>query len=126
MKLIFFPMLVFAVFEGFALKGRYKNFWCVKFLGTVIGTLLVPVLFYTINGSLGKTPDFVNITIFFLSAFFAYVIETRLLENNLPNCKRRVVYIILLVLISLCFAYFTNNPPELPIFLDPVSGMYGI
>ena len=30
--------------------------------------VLIPVLFYTLNGVFGTTPDFVNITIFFVSA----------------------------------------------------------
>ena len=63
-KLIFFPMFVFAIIEYMNIGGKYKNFWCVKLIGTLLGIVSILVLYYTINGIFGKTPDFVNIVIF--------------------------------------------------------------
>jgi len=124
MKLIFFPMLIYSIIEG--LFVNKENYWCVKLLGIVTGTVLIPVLFYTIGGAFGKTPDFVNIVIFFLSAFAAYILEARLLEKGIPNCNRSKFPGIVLLVVAVLFIIFTFYPPDLPIFRDPVSGKFGI
>ena len=61
MKLLFFPMFVFAIIESRYIGNDYKSFWCVKLIGIVLGVALIPILYYTINGIFGSTPDFVNI-----------------------------------------------------------------
>lgn len=126
MKLMFFPMLIFAVIESRFLGKEYENFWCVKLVGIILGTVLIPVLFYTIGGAFGKTPDFVNIIIFYLSAYIAYMVETRLLEKGVFACKHKKMAIIILYLLAVVFVIFTFYPPQIPLFLDPVSGSYGI
>lgn len=65
MKLLFFPMFVFAFIENYYIGKGYKNFWCVKLIGILLGVVLIPVLYYAINGIFGMTPDWVNIAIFF-------------------------------------------------------------
>lgn len=52
MKLLYFPLFLFALVQSRFLRDR-KNFWCVKLLGTVLGLILIPVLFYTIHGIVG-------------------------------------------------------------------------
>ncbi len=43
MKLLFFPMLLFAAAESRFISGKYPNFWCAKLLGIAAGLLLIPV-----------------------------------------------------------------------------------
>ena len=71
MKLLFWPMLLFAVVQSFFFRDR-GDFWCVKQKGVLLGLALIPILFYTYNGVIGKSPDWINIVIFFLSAAMAY------------------------------------------------------
>ena len=66
MKLLYFPLLIFAIIQSFFFKDR-KDFWCVKLAGIIIGLTLIPVIFYTYNGIFGKSPDWINIAIFFVS-----------------------------------------------------------
>ena len=56
MKLLYFPLLVFALVQSHFSKGD-RSFWCIKLVGTLTGLLLIPVLFYTYNGVFGKSPD---------------------------------------------------------------------
>ena len=70
MKLLFWPMFVFSVIESLFFKDR-KDFWCVKLRSTLLGLVLIPVLFYTYNGVVGKSPDWLNIAIFFVAAAIA-------------------------------------------------------
>jgi hypothetical protein len=60
MKLLFWPMLLFAFVQSFFLRNR-EDFWCVKLRGILLGLVLIPVLFYTYNGAVGKSPDWVQL-----------------------------------------------------------------
>ena len=67
MKLLFWPLFLVAVIQRVFFKMP-DHFWCIKLAGIALGLVLIPVLFYTYNGTLGKSPDWVNITIFYISA----------------------------------------------------------
>ena len=125
MKLLFWPMLLFAVAERFFFRDR-KDFRCIKTRGILLGLLSVPVLFYTYNGVIGKSPDWINITIFFISAAVAYLYETRLWNNGAVVCRYPKLALALPVLIAVFFVVFTFFPPKIGIFKDPLTGSYGI
>ena len=125
MKLLFWPMLIFAIVQSFFFKDR-KNFWCVKLRGTLLGLVLIPVLFYTYNGVIGKSPDWLNITIFFISAAIAYIYELRLFCSEKMHCRSQKLALTVLCAIGVLFIVFTFATPELGIFKDPLTGTYGI
>ena len=125
MKLLFWPMLIFAVVQSFFFRDR-KDFWCIKLRGILLGLSLIPVLFYTYNGVVGKSPDWLNVTIFFVSAALASLYETKLFEGGRVVCKRPVPAVMALLGIALLFVVFTFLTPEIGIFRDPLTGTYGI
>ena len=118
MKLIFWPMVLFALVESFFFRER-KDFPCVKLRGILIGLVLIPVLFYTWNGAIGRSPDWLNIAIFFISAASAYLYETKLFYSGKVRCRSGRVALVILALIAVCFVIFTFAPPKLGIFIDP-------
>jgi hypothetical protein len=125
MKLLYFPLLLFALVQSKFFKG-YKNFWCVKLLGILTGLIMIPVLFYTLNGVFGKTPDWLNIAIFFISTACSFLLEAVLLKNGNFKCKKPLLAFLSIYFIGILFIVFTFFTPKIPIFLDPVSGAYGI
>ena len=124
-KLMFWPMLAFAVAESFFFRG-YESFWCVKLGGILLGMSLIPIFFYTYNGVIGKSPDWINIAIFFISAAIAYYYETRALVQNNASCKKPILPIVTIAILGLCFVIFTFLPPEIGLFRDPITGDFGI
>lgn len=125
MKLLFWPMLIFAIVQSFFFRDR-KDFWCVKLRGILLGLALIPILFYTYNGIIGSSPDWINIAIFFISAAIAYIYETRQFNSGTTACKNPKPAIALLCLIAVLFVVFTFATPEIDIFKDPLTGTYGI
>ena len=125
MKLFFWPALLFAFAERFFLKER-EDFWCIKLRGILTGLSLIPVLFYTYNGVIGKSPDFINITIFFLSTAIAFYYETKRFEKNDLSCRNPQLALASLIVIALLFTVFTFVTPRLGIFRDPVTNSYGV
>ena len=125
MKLLYFPMLIFAIIESFFFKED-KRFWCVKLRGILLGLALIPIIFYTYNGVIGKSPDWVNIAIFFVAAALSYLYETKLFLSTKFKCKSQQLAILLLCIMTIFFVIFTFYPPKLNIFKDPISNDYGI
>ncbi len=125
MKLIFVPMFIFAIIENIYLKEKYSCFWKIKLKGILLALLLIPVIYYTYNGAFGKSPDWLNIAIFFITAAIVYIYETRLFNENM-YCKCNTVSIITLCLIAVLFIIFTFTPPHIPLFADPTTGLYGM
>lgn len=125
MKLLFFPMFLFSLVQIRYIGKEYNNFWCVKLFGIVLGVVLIPVLYYTINGIFGLTPDWVNIAIYYVAAAVAYLVETQLFIKNIINCKSPVTALAILWLIALVFVIWTFATPQIPLFKDPITGTYG-
>ncbi len=124
MKLLFFPLFFFALIQSRFFK-EYKNFWCIKLLGTAAGLLSIPVLFYTLSGIFGALPDYINISIFFTSAGFTFLLENRLFQKEPSECKAYLAFGILF-LIGCLFILFTFQTPQIPLFQDPLTGTFGI
>ena len=125
MKLLFWSMFIFAIIQSFFFSER-EDFWCVKLRGILLGITLIPIIFYTYNGVIGKSPDWLNISIFFICAAISYIYESRLFISEKNICKARRVSLFLLSLIAALFIIFTFITPELGIFKDPLMGNYGI
>ena len=125
MKLLFWPMFIYAIVQSFFFKER-EDFWCVKLRGMLLGLSLIPVIFYTYNGVIGKSPDWLNIAIFFVSAAIAYIYETRIFNSDNLRCKSPKLAFAALCASALLFVVFTFATPEIGIFKDPLTGTYGI
>ena len=125
MKLLFWPMFIYAIIESFFFRDQ-EDFWCVKLKGILLGLALIPIMFYTYNGVIGKSPDWLNISIFFISAAAAYIYETRKFNEGTEICKKPKRAIAALCFIAVLFIVFTFKTPEIGIFRDPLTGMYGI
>jgi len=125
MKLLFFPMLLFAAVESRFLAGKSPNFWWAKLLGIAAGLLLIPVLYYTYTGALGISADWFNITIFFIAAGVTYCLEARLLQVGKPDWPYPLAAVFLLLLIAVFFVLFTFSPLQIPLFQDPQTGHLG-
>ncbi len=126
MKLLFFPLFVYAVIEYFIAGKEYECYWCVKLSATVLGLVSIPVIFYTLNGVFVKTPDWLNITIFFIAAALTFLYENYLFKREIKCRVSSRICLGLFVVIAASFMLFTFKTPEIGIFRDPLTGGYGI
>ncbi len=126
MKLLFFPMFLFAVVQSLFIGKDFQNFWCIKLKGTALGLLLIPVIFYTLRGIFGTTPDWINIAIFFVSAAIAFIYETKLLKNGSMPCRGEKWALAALCMIAVAFWIFTFWTPRISLFQDPIDGSFGV
>ena len=125
MKLLFFPLFLFAWIQT-RYCNAHKSFWCIKFIGITTGLISIPVLFYTYNGAFGKSPDWFNITIFFIATALAFLLEWHLFKQKNMSCKSPRLAFLALCIIGVLFILFTFFPPNIPLFADPLTKTYGI
>ena len=124
MKLLFWPAFIYALIESFAFKER-NDFWCIKLKGILLALILIPVIFYTYNGVIGKSPDWINISIFFIAVAVSTISEIRKLFRPEKICKPYLALALLLG-IAIAFITFTFVTPKIGIFMDPTNHSYGI
>lgn len=127
MKLLFFPMFLFSVAQVIALGRQYPNFLAVRAVSTLAGLILIPVLFYTYTGVLGKNVMWVDVAIFILSALGAFALDWRLLRRGRWSSGwQQILGLLVLWGLAFLFVYCTFHPPALGLWQDPVTGGYGI
>lgn len=125
MKLIFYPMVLFAMIEYRAWGKEIPDFWCIKLKGITLGLVLIPLIYYMYTGILGVNADWFNVTIFFIAAAAAYYLETRLFTSDHSCVLGGRLAVVLLCLIAVVFTVLTFLPPRIPFFKDPLTGTYG-
>ena len=125
MKLIFFPMFFFALVQSFFFKDNH-HFWNIKLKSISTALLLIPLLFYGYNGIIAPSPDWLNISIFYISAAIAFIIESKVFKDGKSYPISSVFSFFILSFIAVLFIVFTFFTPHINIFRDPLTGAYGI
>ena len=125
MKLIYYPMVLFAFLEYRFWGKDEKRFWCIKLAGILLALVLIPTVYYVYTGILGKSADWFNITIFFITAAAAYRLETKLFLDS-EKCRLSGKFAVTqILLIGVIFTVLTFFAPRIPLFQDPITGTYG-
>lgn len=118
MKLCFFPMLIYSFFMK---KQLQKEFPCITsslLFGTLFGTLLIPIIFYTYTGILGRHFLVLDILTFILSVIFAFISVYKLILTCKMNSFAFVLGL-LVFFMAVFFFIFTYMPPDIGIFINP-------
>lgn len=127
MKLLFFPVFVWSVVQLWFHGRNYPNFLAARTAAVLVGLTLIPVLYYTYTGALGRQIDWVNILIFFLAVAAMFLLDAYLLTRGWGGrAWQQVAGLMVLWALAFCFVYCTFYPVELPLWQDPVTGGYGI
>lgn len=115
MKLVFFPMLLYTVFMYKKLHENYPCILSYLSLGILIGTFLIPVIFYTYTGILGYNIFILDIATFALSVILAFCSVYKLtLSHKLKACIP--IFFIIVFAVLVCFIIFTYHPPQIGLF----------
>lgn len=118
MKLVFFPILLWFLLMSPPMRKEYPCAGPALLAGNLIGTLLIPVLFYTYSGILGHSITFVDILIFFIAVFTAFCTGWKFKFSD-RLCTIRTLLLVLTALAALSFFVFTFLPPDISLFKSP-------
>ncbi|MDD3416063.1 MAG: DUF6512 family protein [Lachnospiraceae bacterium] len=132
LKLLFFPYVIYSIFEYFYLSPclkhrngcKYENFITAKVIGLICGIVFIPTIFYLYVEIIGNHNVIIDILIFIFAVIIAYAISYDLLKEEKINANI-ICFMIFLIMLT-CFVLFTFNPPQGKLFIDPVTNTYGI
>ena len=118
MKLIFIPMLLYYFFIQQKLEKEYPCVTSAYLSGILVGTFLIPVLFYTYSGILGHNYPILDIAAFVASVILAFIF----IYQKTLSCKMQsysfLLYICVLIVAG-CFIVFTYSAPGIALFVEP-------
>ena len=133
LKLLFFPFVLFTLWELLRTFPAPACFLPARTLGLSAGLFSIPFLFYCYTSILGTNYLALDILVFLLSILIAFSVSGFIEKKAARSAResgllcRILLYlsiVVLLVLLAL-FLFFTFNPPHMPLFRDPVNGSYG-
>lgn len=127
MKLLFLPLFLFSVVQVCLLGRNYPNLPAVRAVSAMTGAALIPILFYTYTGIIGRSFAWVNVSIFILADFAAFALDFRLLcRGRLSRRWQQLLGLSALWALVFCFVWCSFRPVRLPLWRDPATGVYGI
>lgn len=126
LKMVLWPVLLYAIFEYRHLKTDTPNFWLGKASYISISIIFIVAIFYIYTPFTGHSILAVDILTFLLSILLGEYVNFKITTSSkIPSWLNNLAVPLLLVII-LMFIIFTYYPPHLPIFKDPRDGTYGI
>lgn len=118
MKLCFFPMLLYAPYMERKVRREYPAVVSSLLCGVLLGTFLIPVLFYTYSGILGENLPPLDIATFIVSVLSAFVLVYRSAQSGRFSSSALLLKLAVAA-VALCFLLFTYHPPHIGLFTDP-------
>ena len=127
LKLLYVPMLLFGIAEYFLYGKKLPNFVQIRFLSILLGMAIIIVGFYTYTGIIGSHFLIVDIVLFILAVYVSYRYSYKMLRTDkFTSSFTKGLAIMGLLFLVACAIVFTFAPPHIKLFIDPLSGTYGI
>ena len=121
LKLLFFPTAFYSIIEYIFVKKEIKNYVPATVISVIAGRATIVILFYTYQGVLGYTIDFLNIVIYYIGLIIMLVIRNKIIDSEiLSDTNPSLIFLLIAVLIAFMFVRFTYLPPNLNIFTPPM------
>jgi hypothetical protein len=125
-KLAFWPGFLFALLEWVVIQKSCNNFWMAKSLGLLSMPVIIGVLFYGYTAVLGHSSFVVDIMIFLVAVSTGQWISYMILTAAPIHILIRQSTFLVLVAMTVAFAWFSYSPPHTFIFEDSQTHSYGI
>lgn len=127
LKLLFWPALMYSIIEYIFVGKDFNNYITGKAISFYVGILLIITLFYTYTGIIGSNCLVIDISIFIISVIISQCIGYKIITSKSDvSTNVNMISFIAIILLVLAFVVFTFNPPQIPLFKDPITGEYGI
>jgi hypothetical protein len=126
LKLAVLPTVLWAVLEARFFKLKANNFIFAKALSVYLMPILIVIFFYSYTGILGYNLLAIDISTFIVSVAIGQVASYKIMNRPEFSQKWGMISLSAIAILVSAFIIFTFWPPRNFLFLDPVSGGYGI
>jgi len=125
LKIGFWPAFIFAVIEYFRYGRKNKNFYFAKAINLLTIPIFITVLFYGYTLFMSHNL-FLDIFIFVLSIVIAYFFSYKIMVSQKDFSGYKNLAILIIVIELTTFSLLSYFPLENFLFLDSLTGSYGI
>lgn len=130
LKLNFWPLLIWWI-AGYILLGKKNNLFASQwFTSCTVAELICPLVvlcfYYTYTGALGIESLTLDIFSLFLGILVAQGLALHMYKYERFSHYCLYISVATLILLAVTFTVFTFAPPHIPLFMDSVTGKYGI
>lgn len=126
LKLIFFPFILYGIYESKKLENDKFNVFTAKLIGVLSAIMTTLAIFYVVNGALGKVPDFVNIISYFVGMAVGFLVSYLFIKNSIGKGSLNGISLATIIVIAIMFVFLTVYPIKIPLFQDPQNFTFGI
>lgn len=119
LKLLFFPTLIFSVFEYFLMKEKPSNYLPSVAISLYVGLISIVSIFYTYSGVLGFKIEWFNIAIYYIALLIMLAVKALLISLKFDSKTANWLSLLWIFAMALMFIFFTYNPLDLGIFKEP-------
>lgn len=126
LKLVFWPILLFALLEYLFVRGRVNNFLLAKAASAYAAMAFIVLFFYAYTAIWGRDVFWLDILSFVLAVALSLLVSWRILQLPGRYSALGEVATAAVVLAAAAFAAFTFYPPALPMWRDSSTGDFGL
>jgi len=126
LKLTYWPALFYAAVEYKFVRESARNFIIGKTTGLYVMPAAIIALFYAYTTITGSENLIADIAIFVVAIALGQLASYRILIREQLSPRLHKAALAGLISLGVIYAVFTFYPPHLPIFMDSVTGTYGI
>jgi hypothetical protein len=122
-KLAFITMLIFWLIFSFKKRKNFRHQAKAATAGifaAISSIIFIPLFFYTYTAGLGIHSIAWDIGNFSLSVLIGQCIGAYIYNRTSPSAVAGVFAIIAFILLFVLYAFWTFNPPSIPLFISPV------
>lgn len=126
LKIGIMPVFLFALIEYAFVKGSVRNFLTAKVAQAYVTSILIIAIFYLYTAVIGHHLLAVDILTFIIAVIAGQYLGYKIMSRDeLDDLIGQAAMFGLYLMIG-SVLYATYFPPHYPMFLDPVSGKYGM
>lgn len=128
LKLVFWPMLFWWGLGLYLFKNKINIANWVVSLATaeIVCILFILSFYYVYTGAFGIESFVLDILSLVFGVIVSQLLAIHIYKYVFASKFGLYLSLIIITILALAFIIFTFNPPNIPLFLDPVSKKYGI
>ena len=120
LKLMYYPMVLMAIFGYFVFGKCNKNYWTAQTVGIITAIIFTIVFFYTYTGVIGTNFAWLNIVTFIVAVILGEFVTYKLLISK-KFYNAELISIFFLIILFASFVLYTFNPFEIGLFKAPLT-----
>lgn len=125
-KILLWPYLLWSFAVQYFLKPDVKRLVVARTAGAYTVALLTICVFYIYTGVLGRSVAWFDILSAALWLLVGEIVSLRILNARWSTDEYYLIALAAMVLLVVMLLCFTVSPPQLGLFADPTTGLYGL